>query len=179
MELKIELYNKTIEAKLLTRDPSGTWRIDRLCGIIDGGFKRRVQFRATMKSILSARVDDSRVGPWQQHGRRSEVTTDRAQPTEQSRQWLFVLLPQYVSISCPQCLTDAWPFYTSSFPSLPNSRAPSPILWCPPVFLLAVAFYSVLPAVFLQDQTPTFFTNFFPAALLISNRLFVCVQVSV
>lgn len=54
---------------------SGAWRIGRLCGIIDGDFERWPQFRATMKSILSGRVDDPRVEtPRHQRGRRSWAT---------------------------------------------------------------------------------------------------------
>lgn len=99
---------------------SGAWRIGRLCGIIDGDFERWPQFGATMKSILSGRVDDPRVETPRHHD--VEEGRGRQSPTHGPcpRQWLFVPLPRYVSISCPQCLTDACPFYTSSFLPLPT-----------------------------------------------------------
>lgn len=131
----------------------------------------------------SARVDDSPIneGPIDSDGgRRSEVTTDGAQPTSRRLDNGFLSCSlQYVSISRPQCLTDAWPFYTSSFSPVAECLAPTlPVRDVSLSFSLSLsfsfatlAFHSLLPAVFLQDRTLAFFTNFFPAALLISNHL--------
>lgn len=135
---------------------SGAWRIGRLCGIIDGDFKRWPQFRATMKSILSGRcVDDSRVRDpstpaWK------KVVGDRAQPTVPALDNGFLSRSLDTSLSR---VLNAWlmPAHFTPLPSFQTHPLPSP-----PSFLWTLR--PIRPS--LQDRNPTFFTD------LLSRRLY-------